>query len=94
MRGLDAAAGNVSPTTEYGIVGGRLIGARWNILEPHRTYFLEGRQAKRVAVSYGTSTHRMKKDMQALVGKASCAAVQTFASKPSAAQSRAYYADV
>lgn len=94
VRGLDAVAGNVSPTTEYGIVNGRLIGARWNILEPHRTYFLDGKQAKRVAVSYGTSTHQMKKDMRALIGKSPCAAVQTFASKPSAIQSRAYYADV
>ena len=94
LRGLDAVAGNVSPTTEYGIVGGRLIGARWNILEPHRTYFLDAKQAKRVAVSYGTSAHPMKGDMQALIGKAPCAAVQTFASEPRAIQSRAYYADV
>ena len=94
LLGLDAVAGNVSPTTEYGIVDGRLIGARWNILEPHRTYFLDSKQSKRVKVSYGTSQHQMKKDMQALLGKAPCAAVQTFASKPCAIQSRAYYADI
>lgn len=94
LAGLDATAGNVSPTTEYGIVDGRLIGARWNILEPHRTYFLDAEQAGRVAVTYGTSRHQMKKDMQTLVGDAPCAAVQTFDSKPAATQSRAYYADV
>ncbi|HZT61029.1 MAG TPA: hypothetical protein VFA21_20660 [Pyrinomonadaceae bacterium] len=94
LPGLDPVAGNVSPTTEYGIVGGRLIGARWNILEPHETYFLDPAQAKRVEVSYGTSQHPMKKDMQTLVGDSPCAAVQTFASKPVAIQSRAYYADI
>jgi hypothetical protein len=94
LRGLGASAGNVSPTTEYGIVGGRLIGARWNILEPHRTYFLDPKQAKRVAMTYGASQHQMRKDMQALIGKTPCAAVQTFDSKPAAVQSRAYYADV
>jgi hypothetical protein len=94
LRGLDAVAGNVSPTTEYGIVNGRLIGARWNILEPHDTYFLDGKDTKRAVLTYGKSTHAMKADMQALIGKAPCSAVQTFASSHAAIQSRAYYADV
>ncbi|HVG30543.1 MAG TPA: hypothetical protein VM864_12625 [Pyrinomonadaceae bacterium] len=91
---LTPEPGNVSPTTEYGILGDRLVGCRWNILEPHDTYFLDARLAKRVAVTYGESKHPMRRDMQTLVGDRPCIAVQTFSSRPAAIQSRAFYADI
>lgn len=94
LRNLTPEPGNVSPTTEYGILDGRLICCRWNILEPHDTYFLDARQAKRVSVTYGESKHPMRGDMQTLVGERPCVAVQTFASRPAAIQSRAFYADL
>ena len=91
---LTPEPGNVSPTTEYGILDGRLICCRWNILEPHDTYFLDARQSKRVSVTYGESKHAMRQDMETLVGSRPCVAVQTFASRPAAIQSRAFYADI
>ena len=94
LSNLSPQPGNVSPTTEYGFNGGRLIGCRWNILATHASYFLNARQAKRVSVTYGDSKHPMTKDMQTLVGDRPCIAVQTFASRPAAIQSRAFYADI
>jgi hypothetical protein len=94
LQKLTPEPGNVSPTTEYGILDGRLICCRWNILEPHDTYFLDARQSKRVSVTYGESKHAMRQDMQTLVGSRPCVAVQTFASRPAAIQSRAFYADI
>jgi hypothetical protein len=94
LLNLTPEPGNVSPTTEYGFFDGRLIGCRWNILAPHDTYFLDARQSKRVKVAYGESTHPMRRDMQTLVGDRRCVAVQTFASRPAAIQSRAFYADI
>lgn len=94
LLGLNPVPGNVSPTTEYGVIKGRLLCCRWNILEPHDTYFLDARQAKRVSVTYGESKHQMRLDMQKLIGDRPCIAVQTFSSRPVAIQSRAFYADI
>lgn len=94
LLNLSPQPGNVSPTTEYGILDGRLVCCRWNILQPHDTYFLNARQSKRVSVTYGESKHPMRRDMETLVGDRPCIAVQTFASRPAAIQSRAFYADI
>jgi hypothetical protein len=91
LRGLTSVAANLSPQTEFGQVGGRLIGCRWNILQPYQAYLLSGAEAKRVTMLLGESTHPMKADMAALIGDAPAAAVRTFQSAPVAIQSRAYY---
>jgi len=91
LQGLNSEAGNFSPTTEYGTYQGQPIAARWNILLPYATYLLAGNQRRRVQLSYGQSTHPMRKDMQNLIGDAPAAAVQIFQSPPIAIQSRAFY---
>lgn len=91
LRGLDAVLSNPAPHTEYGSVGGRLIGCRWNVLSPYETYFLDAGASKRVALTIGKSTHPMAADMKALIGSSPAAAVRSFQSASAATQSRAYY---
>lgn len=81
-----------SPITEYGQFEGKLIGCRWNILQPTNLYFMTDKESKkRVQMSYGKSDHPMKKDMQDLIGTTPAFAVRTSMSAPAAIQTRAYY---
>jgi ketosteroid isomerase-like protein len=91
LEGLSKVPGNISPITEYGTFGGRLIGCRWNLLQPMDTYFLCPEEAHRVALTLGSSDHVMRRDMEKLIGDSPARAVQTFLSAPAAIQSRAYY---
>lgn len=91
LRGLDAVLSNPAPHTEYGTVGGRLIGCRWNVLSPYQTCFLDAAAGKRVKLTIGKSPHPMAADMRALIGSAPAAAVRSFQSASAATQSRAYY---
>ncbi len=91
LGGLTAQAADISPQTEYGQNGGKLIGCRWNILQPFKGYLLAAADRKRVQLKLGNSTHPMKGDMSALIGNAPALAVRTFQSNPAAIQSRAYY---
>jgi hypothetical protein len=89
--GLVGLPGSVSPITEYGTFNGDLIGCRWELLTPMVTYFLDADSCARVNLTYGASTHPMKKDMQHLIGDTMPSAMQTFLSAPAAIQNRAYY---
>jgi hypothetical protein len=81
-----------SPITEYGRFDDKLIGCRWNILQPTKLHFLTKEQSKkRVKMSYGKSGHNMKKDMEFLIGDTPAFAVRTSMSAPAAIQTRAYY---
>ncbi len=81
-----------SPITEYGQNEGKLIGCRWNILQPTNLYFLNAEESsKRVSMEYGNSEHPMKKDMEILIGNTPAFAVRTSMSAPAAIQTRAYY---
>jgi hypothetical protein len=81
-----------SPITEYGYFENKLIGCRWNILQPTNLYFLdEAINQNRVKMSYGNSDHPMKTDMQKLIGDTPALAVRTSMSAPAAIQTRAYY---
>jgi len=91
LRDLDAFASNPSPITEYGVHDGKLIGCRWNILQPFQTYHLSNVQRERVKLSYGESEHPMRRDMARLIGDALAVAIRTYQSPPVAIQSRAYY---
>lgn len=100
LRDLDAVTGNPSPITEYGYYPtdpkhpekrGKLIGARWNILQPWQTFFLREDSAGRTRLTYGSSEHPMQKDMKAMIGDASPRVVRTVTSQPCAIQSRSYY---
>lgn len=91
LGGLTKYPGNFSPITEYGTFEDRLIGCRWNILQPMSTCFLDDQTASRVELIYGASDHIMKQDMHALLDGCNPRAVRTFNSAPAAIQSRAYY---
>jgi len=90
LSGITSVPANFSPITEYGYHENKLIGCRWNILQPMDTYFLPSHSA-RVNLSFGQSNHPMKEDMQTLIGGMSPRAVRTFNSPPAAIQSRAFY---
>ncbi len=82
-----------SPITEYGKFNNKLIGCRWNILQPTNLYFFnKAESTKRVKLTYGASSHPMKKDMEKLIGNTPAFAVRTSMSAPAAIQTRAYYA--
>jgi hypothetical protein len=91
LQGVSYVPGNFSPITEYGQHEGKLIGCRWNILQPNQVYLLKADEQKRVQLTYGTSDHVMGADLRKLIGDASAVAVRTIASPPVAVQARAYY---
>lgn len=91
LTGLAALTADVSPQTEYGLFEGRLIGCRWNMLQPMRAYLLDDASASCVALTLGDSTHPMRTDLATLIGGAPAAAVRTYQSPPAAIQSRAYF---
>lgn len=91
LDGLTKCPGNLSSITQYGTFEGRMIGCRWNILQPMDTYFLTNDAASRVELVLGESNHKMKADLQTLIGNTPARAVRTFNSAPAAIQSRAYY---
>lgn len=91
LQGLAFVPGNFSPITEYGQHEGKLIGCRWNILQPNQVYFLQENEQDRITLSYGTSDHQMGTDLRKLLDNAQVVAVRTIASPPAAVQARAYY---
>jgi hypothetical protein len=92
ITGLTPEMAAFSPITEYGQFENKLIGCRWNILQPTCLHFLEEKEGrKRVKMRYGKSDHPMKKDMENLIGDTAAFAVRTSMSAPAAIQTRAYY---
>ncbi|MCY1284223.1 hypothetical protein D9M69_144220 [compost metagenome] len=91
LDGLLPQPANPSPITEYGHYQNRMIGCRWNILQPMSVFFLDGADTARVRLELGDSSHPMRAAMQTLIGNAPACAVRTFLSAPAAIQSRAYY---
>lgn len=91
LNGLSAVTADISPQTEYGLFNNRLIGCRWNMLQPGRAWLLNDADARRVQLQLGDSSHPMRGDIEALIGGTPAAAVRTFQSLPAAIQSRAYF---
>ena len=91
LSGLASVVADISPQTEYGLSDNRLIGCRWNLLQPSLAYLLKDADAKRVKLQLGESLHNMRGDVATLIGTTPAAAVRTFQSKPAAIQSRAYF---
>lgn len=89
--GLTAIPGNFSPITEYGTHDKKMIGCRWNILQPMPTFFLDNNLPEAVELTMGSSKHPMKQDMENLLNNMSPVAVRAYNSQPAAIQSRAYY---
>lgn len=91
LTGLAPRTADISPQTEYGLSDGRLIGCRWNILQPFQSYLLPDSEAHRARLVLGDSGHQMRTDLEALIGNTPAAAVRIFRSAPAAIQSRAYF---
>lgn len=97
LAGLDPVLSNPAPVTVYGTVTvegpdhGKPVGARWNILRPFETYFLDPSDAGRVELGYGDSQHPMQADVKRMIGDAAAAVVRTTVSPPAAIQSRTYW---
>ncbi|GLW15718.1 hypothetical protein Stsp01_24610 [Streptomyces sp. NBRC 13847] len=91
LSGLTPIPASFSPVTEYGVVDGVPIGARWNILSPLNAHLLGPGRADRVRLTFGESNHPMGTDMREMLEDAEPASVFTFRSAPAAVQSRAYY---
>ena len=90
VEGLPLSASNPSPYTEWGKVEGRLIGCRWNILSPFQTYSVPAAK-KAVQLTFGSSSHPMRKDIEELIGTTAASVVRTYQSPPAAIQARAWY---
>lgn len=82
---------NIFPRTYYGLIDGKTIGSRWNLLSPIQTYILSLDDAKRVNLKFGKSKSQMKKDMQYLIENNSAVAIHEYRSKPIAIQGRSYW---
>ena len=86
---------NPSPITEYGTYERKLIGTRWNILTPFRTYFLQASEAGRIQLTYGEPEDKigkkMQEDMKATIGEAPAVVVRTVQSPPAGVENRSYY---
>jgi hypothetical protein len=92
LTGMHSLPGNFSPITEYGHAEGKLTAARWNILQPLSTYFFDAQKdAKRVTLKFGKSAHKMRTDLETLIGKTSPYAAFSFQSAPDAIQSRPFF---
>lgn len=91
LSGLTAVPADIAPQTEYGLFQTRLIGCRWNMLQPSRAYLLGDGDRSRVQLHLGESGHAMRRDVATLLAGVPPAAVRTFQSQPAAIQSRAYF---
>jgi hypothetical protein len=90
LEGLSPAAADVSPITNYSMVGGKLVGCRWNILGEYDCYDLS-HHADRLQMQLGESSHAMRASLTSLIGGASARAVRMYLSPPVASQARPYY---
>jgi hypothetical protein len=84
-------AEDLPPITEYDMFKKKMLGRRWNRLQPMYTYFVEPASNSAVALTFGRSTHPLKTDMQALPGRYQAIGVRTCNSTPVDIKSRSYY---
>jgi hypothetical protein len=90
VRALNFTPSAMSPIAQYTIdAKGRLLSCTWNLHGTYQNAMVAGAAAP--TVTFGTSGHPMRRDMQALLGEAPAAAVQIFEAPPVATQSRGFY---
>ncbi|MDP9172164.1 MAG: hypothetical protein M3N54_16220 [Acidobacteriota bacterium] len=93
LTGTPAVVANPSSISLYGDLQGRLVGSHWNLFGQFDTYFLNKAAQKKVVLTYGTGKHKMRADMEKIIGSAAPYAVQIFQSHNAAAESRGFYAN-
>lgn len=73
----------------------KLDASRWEIRGEFQTYFLRGKENNCVRLSYGRSNDPMRRDMEAILGKApKPVAVRVFQSVPAAVENRPFYVEM
>lgn len=95
LTGLSAVPGNMSEVIDLSFDAStrRPVASRRNYFGLYDTYLQPGLH-RSVALSYGTSKHAMRHDMQRLIGTHRCAAIQLFRSAPCIAEWAGYFADL
>ena len=87
---------NLSPLIEYGtraINGREMLAANyWNFFGSFATYFFDDDAARKVNLRLGPSIdkHRLRQDIQTLIGTTPPIAAQTFASAPVSSEAQAW----
>ncbi len=95
LKGLSAVAGNMSEVIDLSFdqVSRRPVASRRNYLGVYDT-FLEPEVAKAVKLTYGSSKHPMRHDMEKLIGRKRPEAIQRYQSPTCIAEAAGYYADL
>jgi hypothetical protein len=95
LTGLSPVLGNMSEVIDLSFdkVSRRPVGSRRNYLGMFDTY-LQPTVNKAVKLSYGTSVHPMRHDMEKLIGAGRPSAIQLFRSPTCIAEAAGYYADL
>ncbi len=99
LRGTPSVISNLSPLIEYGTrtIDGRAVVAAnfWNFFGWFDTYFLDENAARRVKLHLGPSIdkHRLRQDVQTVIGTTLPIAAQTFASAPVSSEAQAWLED-
>jgi hypothetical protein len=99
LRGTPAVTSNLSPLIEYGtrtIDGREVVAANfWNFFGWFDTYFFDEDAARNVKLHIGPSIdkHRLRQDVQSLIGTTLPIAAQTFSSAPVSSEAQAWLED-
>jgi hypothetical protein len=95
LDGLSCVPGNMSEVIDlsYDKASRRPVGSRRNYLGLFDSY-LQPAVSNSVQLTYGTSKHPMRHDMEKLIGKSKPAAVQMYKSPTCIAEAAGYYADL
>lgn len=99
LRGTPAVVSNLSPLIEYGtrtIDGREVVAANfWNFFGWFDTYFFDEDAARKVKLHLGPSIdkHRLRQDVQSLIGTTLPIAAQTYSSAPVSSEAQAWLED-
>jgi hypothetical protein len=95
LDGLACVPGNVSEVIDLSFdkASRRPVGSRRNYFGLFDTY-LQPAVSSSVQLTYGTSKHPMRNDMEKLIGKSKPVAVQIYKSPTCIAEAAGYYADL
>ena len=92
---LSPVPGNMSEVIDlsFDSASRRPVASRRNFFGMFDTYF-QDEVSKAVKLTYGTSKHPMRHDMERLIGRHRPHAIQVFQSPPCIAEAASYYADL
>jgi hypothetical protein len=95
LAGLSPVPGNMSEVIDlsFDATSRRPVASRRNFFGMYDTY-LQTDVGRAVRLTYGTSKHPMRHDMERLVGRRRPEAIQVFQSPPCIAEAAGYYADL